>query len=161
MGLLGTRHLARILTALPNHPVERTAHSAGSVFAPSSVPVGRRSPGAFGFFLQTEGNLSRVNDLLYDARARRGDEVARCDAWRKSHMVRPVPDVRSLALSRDSRSETDRAFWSRGCTQPGSPHRRVGGHYIERPGCLTAVTTCSNFGDTTCSDQSLHVVTCL
>ena len=34
----------------------------------------------FGFILQTEGNLSRVNDLLYDARARRWDEVARCYA---------------------------------------------------------------------------------
>ena len=45
---------------------------------------------AFGFFLQTEGNLSRVNDRLYDARARRGDEVARCYACRKSHMVRPL-----------------------------------------------------------------------
>jgi hypothetical protein len=31
---------------LPNHPVERTAHSAGSVLMHSAVPVGRRSPGA-------------------------------------------------------------------------------------------------------------------
>jgi hypothetical protein len=29
-----------------NHPVERTAHSAGSVLRRGSVPVGRRSPGA-------------------------------------------------------------------------------------------------------------------
>src|SRR5262249_52083677 len=33
---------------LPNHPVERTAHSAGSVLMRGSVPVGRRSPGALG-----------------------------------------------------------------------------------------------------------------
>jgi hypothetical protein len=33
---------------------------------------------AFGFFLQTEGNLSRVNNLRYDARERIGEEVARC-----------------------------------------------------------------------------------
>jgi len=32
----------------PNNPVERTAHSVGSVFIRGSVPVGRRSPGAFG-----------------------------------------------------------------------------------------------------------------
>src|SRR5437870_3966558 len=32
----------------PNHPVERTAHSAGSGFMRVSVPVGRRSPGALG-----------------------------------------------------------------------------------------------------------------
>ena len=31
---------------------------------------------AFGFFLQTTGNLSRVNDILYDARDRRGEEGA-------------------------------------------------------------------------------------
>jgi hypothetical protein len=42
----------------------------------ASVDVARRSPRAFGFFLQIEGNLSRVNDILYDARDRRGDEVA-------------------------------------------------------------------------------------
>ena len=30
----------------------------------------------FGFFLQTTGNLSRVNDILYDARDRRGEEGA-------------------------------------------------------------------------------------
>jgi hypothetical protein len=30
----------------PNHPVERTAHSAGLVLMHGSVPVGRRSPGA-------------------------------------------------------------------------------------------------------------------
>ena len=34
-------------------------------------------------------------------------------------MVRPVPDVLSLA-DRDSRSETDRVFVLCGCTQPGS-----------------------------------------
>jgi hypothetical protein len=32
----------------PNNPVERTAHSVGSVLIRGSVPVGRRSPGAFG-----------------------------------------------------------------------------------------------------------------
>ena len=31
---------------VPNNPVERTAHSAGSVSIPGSVPVGRRSQGA-------------------------------------------------------------------------------------------------------------------
>jgi hypothetical protein len=30
-------------------PVERTAYSAGFVVVRGSVPVGRRSPGAFGF----------------------------------------------------------------------------------------------------------------
>jgi hypothetical protein len=35
-------------TPAPKNPVERTAHSAGSVPIPRSVPVGRRSPGAFG-----------------------------------------------------------------------------------------------------------------
>jgi hypothetical protein len=45
----------------------------------------------FGFFLQTEGNLSRVNDIRYDARARLWDEVARCYACMKSHMGRYVP----------------------------------------------------------------------
>ena len=29
-----------------------------------------------GFFLPTEGNLSRVNDILYDARERRWDKVS-------------------------------------------------------------------------------------
>jgi hypothetical protein len=32
----------------PNNPVERTAHSAGFVVVRGSMPVGRRSPGAFG-----------------------------------------------------------------------------------------------------------------
>jgi hypothetical protein len=32
----------------PNNPVERTAHSAGSVARRGFVPVGRRSPGALG-----------------------------------------------------------------------------------------------------------------
>ena len=32
----------------PNNPVERTAHSTGSVLIPCSVAVGRRSPGALG-----------------------------------------------------------------------------------------------------------------
>src|SRR5713101_6555807 len=58
-----------------------------------------------------------------------------------------------------SRSETACAFWARGCPQPGSPHCRVGGHDIERPGCMPAVTICSDCGDTTCSDLSLDVVT--
>src|SRR5262249_24731827 len=122
---------------------------------------GRGSPPAFGFFLQTEGNLSRVNDILYDAHARRWDEVTWCYECRKSYMVRPLPDVLALARSRGSRAETDRAFWTRGCTPPGSPPRRVGGHYIERPGGIPAVTTCSDCGDTTCSGTSLDVVTCL
>jgi hypothetical protein len=109
----------------PNQVLEPTAYSVRS--APAS---GGGSPRAFGFFLQTEGNLSRVNGILYDARARRWDEVTRCYECMKSHMVRPLPDVLSLALSRDSRLETDRAFWPRGCTQPRSLHRRVGGPYI-------------------------------
>src|SRR5438128_1501341 len=58
-----------------------------------------------------------------------------------------------------SRSETACAFWARGCPQPGSPHCRVGGHDIERPGCMPAVTLCSDCGDTTCSGQSLDLVT--
>jgi hypothetical protein len=33
----------------PNHPVEWTAHSVGSVSLRGSVPVGRRSARAFGF----------------------------------------------------------------------------------------------------------------
>src|SRR6266404_5350559 len=45
-----------------------------------------------GFFLQTEGNLSRVNDLLYDARERRWDEVSRCYECMRSHRVSHVPD---------------------------------------------------------------------
>jgi hypothetical protein len=44
------------------------------------------------FFLQTEGNLSRVNDLLYDARTRLWDEVARCSACMRSHRVSQMPD---------------------------------------------------------------------
>src|SRR5205809_7605042 len=46
----------------------------------------------FGFFLQTEGNLSRVNDILYDARARLWDEVAQCSEGRRSPRVSHVPD---------------------------------------------------------------------
>jgi hypothetical protein len=34
----------------PNDPVERTAHSAGSVPMRGSVPVGRRSPAALGAY---------------------------------------------------------------------------------------------------------------
>ena len=33
----------------PNHPVERTAHSAGSVSIRGTILVGRRSFGPFGF----------------------------------------------------------------------------------------------------------------
>ena len=47
---------------------------------------------AFGFFLQTEGNLSRVNDILYDARERLWDEVARYSECMRSHRVSHVPD---------------------------------------------------------------------
>src|SRR5205085_1950837 len=50
------------------------------------------SPRAFGVFLQTEGNLSRVNDILYDARARLWDEVVRCSEYMRSHRVSHVPD---------------------------------------------------------------------
>jgi hypothetical protein len=32
-----------------------------------------------------------VNDVLYDARARIWDEVARCYEWMRSHIVRHVP----------------------------------------------------------------------
>jgi hypothetical protein len=39
---------ARSYETASNHPVERTAHSAGSVLMRGSVPVGRRSPGALG-----------------------------------------------------------------------------------------------------------------
>ena len=46
----------------------------------------------FGFFLQTEGNLSRVNDILYDARERLWDEVARYSECMRSHRVSHVPD---------------------------------------------------------------------
>ena len=46
----------------------------------------------FGFFLQTEGNLSKVNDILYDARARLWTEVARRSASMRSPRVSPVPD---------------------------------------------------------------------
>jgi hypothetical protein len=54
-----------------------------------SVAARRRlTPTAFGFFLQTEGNLSRVNDIRYDARARLWDAVARCYTCMKSHMGR-------------------------------------------------------------------------
>src|SRR5262245_4188627 len=52
----------------------------------------------FGFCLQTAGNLSRVNDLLYDARARRGDEGARYYACMRAHMGRPVPDPFGVRL---------------------------------------------------------------
>jgi hypothetical protein len=38
----------------PNNPVERTAHSAGSVPLRGSVPVGRRSLGALGHFERME-----------------------------------------------------------------------------------------------------------
>jgi hypothetical protein len=48
----------------------------GSFVACGCRPWRGGSPPAFGFFLQTEGNLLRVNDILYDARERRGDEVA-------------------------------------------------------------------------------------
>jgi hypothetical protein len=68
--------------------------------SPGGQPTYRKSL-YLGFFLQTEGHLSRVNDVLYDARTRRGDEVARCDEWMRSPIVRPVPAVRSLAISRD------------------------------------------------------------
>jgi hypothetical protein len=57
----------------PNQALEPTPSSVRC--APAS---GRGSPRAFGFFLQTEGNLSRVNNLRYDARERIGEEVARC-----------------------------------------------------------------------------------
>ena len=80
----------------PNKGLEQTPYSLRYAAA-----AGRCSGLAFGFFLHTEGNLLRVNDILYDARARRGDEVARCDEGTRSHMVRPLPDVLSLALSRD------------------------------------------------------------
>ena len=46
----------------------------------------------FGFFLQTEGNLSRVNDILYDAHERLWDEVARYSECMRSHRVSHVPD---------------------------------------------------------------------
>jgi len=84
-----------------NTALEATGHSAGFFSAWVSVPVARASAWAFGFFLQTEGNLSRVNDSLYDARERRGDEGARCYEGMRAHRVRPLPDVLSLALSRD------------------------------------------------------------
>jgi hypothetical protein len=61
----------------------------------------------FGFFLQTEGNLSRVNDLWYDARERKWYEVVRCYACMRSHMVRPWLDVRALAISRDPMACTE------------------------------------------------------
>src|SRR5262245_36772589 len=47
----------------------------------------------FCFFLQTEGNLSRVNDILYDVRARLWDEVARCSECMWSPRVSLVPDL--------------------------------------------------------------------
>ena len=39
---------------LYNHPVERTAHSTGSVLRRGAIPVGRRSPGALGDEISTD-----------------------------------------------------------------------------------------------------------
>jgi hypothetical protein len=39
-------HITAASAAYLNHPVERTAYSAGSVFVRGAVPVGRRSPAA-------------------------------------------------------------------------------------------------------------------
>jgi hypothetical protein len=39
-----------------NNPLELTAHSAGFLAVPGSVPVGRRSPGAFGCSKTQEGD---------------------------------------------------------------------------------------------------------
>jgi hypothetical protein len=51
--------------------------AAGGLWVLSGLlGCGERHNYNFGFFLQTEGNLSRVNDILYDARDRRWDEVA-------------------------------------------------------------------------------------
>ena len=53
------RELGRHLSlSEPNNPVERRAHSVGSVSIPGSVPVGRRSLGALD--LKTEIHLPRV-----------------------------------------------------------------------------------------------------
>jgi hypothetical protein len=65
-----------------------------------SVAARRRlTPNAFGFCLQTAGNLSRVNDLLYDARARLGDEGAHGETWARS--VRRPPTRSGHGVARN------------------------------------------------------------
>jgi hypothetical protein len=44
----------------PNDPVERTAHSAGSVPMRGSVPVGRRSPAALGAYGRQDLTILQV-----------------------------------------------------------------------------------------------------
>jgi len=46
----GRENIPAASAAYLNNPVERTAHSVGSVARRGFVPVGRRSPGAFGVF---------------------------------------------------------------------------------------------------------------
>jgi len=53
----------------------------------------------FGFFLQTEGNLLRVNDIRYDARARLWAKGARYYEWMRALMGRHVPDLFGDSLS--------------------------------------------------------------
>ena len=48
-----------------------------------------------------EGNLSRVNSVLYDAHERILDYVSQCCERIRSHMMRHLPSVISIARSRN------------------------------------------------------------
>jgi hypothetical protein len=96
--------------ARPNNPVERTAHSAGSVLMHGSVPVGRRSPGACvpGMAQNSRGGSPRAR---YQRSRRRGEgqgRASRGGVWRK-----PTPHVRGDVQEPDRRCGTTRDAWAR------------------------------------------------
>jgi len=59
----GRAESTALTTPGPNNPVERTAHSAGSVLMRGSVPVGRRSPGALGYW-QLDAGRQTTNRIV-------------------------------------------------------------------------------------------------